>query len=130
MNDHLIEELSNKDNIQVGTGFDFGNEGRDYSDTVSTRFGRLKEANNKYLIGEVQNPKKEQDPRKESFARDDGTEVKKGQNNSQEALSDNLKKNWAIMHEEYNNENDKEVPAHSIASFPIYDIGLIHSSFS
>jgi hypothetical protein len=113
MNDHLIEEPSNKDNIQVGAGFDFGNEGRDYSDTVSTRFGRLQEANNQPLIGEEQTPKKEQDPRKESFARDDGTEVKKGQNNSQEALSDSLMKNWAIMHNEYMNENEKEVPAHS-----------------
>ena len=48
------------------------------------------------------------------MANDQGSMFKKdGQGGSSDAISKELMDKWAQMHEEYMNENEKEVPCHS-----------------
>jgi hypothetical protein len=55
------------------------------------------------------------DPRSNSFQKEGetGSMFKKGAANSQEAISSEMMSNWSKMQNEYINENEKEVPAHS-----------------
>ena len=117
MNENLIQIQSSAKDPKINGGLDLAQDGREYADTLSTRFGRVQVNEVKFSENVIKVPGgngDENEPRLGSFSKkeDELNILKKGAS-SQEAISTDMMTNWSKMQEEYMHENEKEVPAHS-----------------